>query len=83
VVVSSLHPSQDVFVVPLTSRTAGLLAGEFVLGKWRAAGLRVATAAKRGIYTIHRDIIIKSVGRLADSDTQRLEQSLRAWLGLP
>ena len=31
VIVSAPHPSNDVFVVPLTSRLAGLLPGEFVL----------------------------------------------------
>lgn len=31
VVVSASHPSQDVFIVPLTSRVSPLLVGEFVL----------------------------------------------------
>jgi hypothetical protein len=27
---------------------------------WQAAGLNVATAVKRGIFTIHQDLIIRS-----------------------
>ena len=49
VVVNAPHLSQDVLIVPLTSRTAALLAGEFVLVGWREAGLNVETAVKRGI----------------------------------
>jgi len=33
VVVSAPHPSQDVFIVPLTSRVGSLLEGEFELGQ--------------------------------------------------
>lgn len=48
IIVSSPHVSHDVFIVPLTSRTASLLAGEFVLSQWRAAGLNVLSTVKRG-----------------------------------
>ncbi len=37
--VNAPHSSQDVFVVPLTSNLISLLAGEFVLTDWAAAGL--------------------------------------------
>jgi mRNA interferase MazF len=74
--------SQDVFIVPLTSRTTTLLEGEFVLGEWAAAGLNVPTAVKRGLYTVHETLIGKTLGRLSDGDAQRVERSLREWLGL-
>jgi mRNA interferase MazF len=38
IMVNAPHGSQDVFIVPLTSRTTALLAGEFVLAEWVAAG---------------------------------------------
>jgi mRNA interferase MazF len=44
IVVNTPHISQDIFIVPLTSKTTGLLAGEFVLSEWEAAGLNVPTA---------------------------------------
>ena len=82
VVVHAPHVSQDVFIVPLTSRVTGLFAGEFVLADWSAAGLNAPTAVKRGLYTVHQDLIVKTLGRLSHHDTQQVEQSLRDWLGL-
>jgi mRNA interferase MazF len=35
-----------------------LLSGEFVLADWKAAGLNVASAAKRGFYTVHQSLVI-------------------------
>lgn len=51
--VSAPHPSQDIFLVPLTSKTSGLLPGEFVMNDWKGAGLNVTSAVKRGFFTIH------------------------------
>jgi mRNA interferase MazF len=82
VVVNAPHASQDVIIVPLTSKVSPLLAGEFVLADWQAAGLNIASAAKRGLYTIHQSLIMKSVGRLSATDAGSLDDSLRAWLGL-
>jgi mRNA interferase MazF len=81
VVVSAPHVSQDSFIVPLTSRTASLLPGEFLLTDWQAAGLNVPTAVKRGIYTVQQALFLRSVGRLARIDAERLERSLQDWLG--
>ncbi len=82
IVVHAPHPSEDCFLVPLTSRTEGLLAGEFVLSQWREAGLHVPSAVKRGLYTAHETLVVKTVGRLASPDMSRLTESLRGWLGL-
>ena len=82
IVVSAPHPSQDLFVMPLTSRTAGLLAGEFVLGNWAEAGLNVQTAVKRGVYTVHERLVAKKVRSLIEPDARNVETSLRGWLGL-
>ena len=82
VVVSASHVSQDLLIVPLTSKTGGLLAGEFVLSEWKKAGLNIETAVKRGIYTIEETLVSKRIGKLEDSDAKRLEQSLHDWLGL-
>jgi len=81
VVISVSHVSEDVFVVPLTSKITPLLPGELVLADWADAGLNVATAVKRGIYTINRSLIIRKVGKLSTSDIKNLEGSLREWLG--
>ena len=82
VVVSTPHESADAMVVPLTSRVSGLRRGEFALADWAAIGLHVPTAAKRGLYTVSSRLVLKSIGRLTPADAAKLEQSLRAWLGL-
>lgn len=82
IVVSAPHISQDILITPLTSKTEKLLDGEFVLSEWAAAGLNVVTAAKRGVYTVHENLVLKVIGKLANPDAERLEQSLRDWLGL-
>ncbi|MFN9397412.1 MAG: type II toxin-antitoxin system PemK/MazF family toxin [Pseudanabaena sp.] len=82
VIVNTPHSSQDILIVPLTSKTGSLLDGVFVLSDWAAVGLNVVTAVKRGIYTVNRSLVIKTVGKLADVDIERLEQALRIWLGL-
>jgi mRNA interferase MazF len=82
VVVSAPHTSQDILVTPLTSKTESLLEGEFAISEWSAAGLNVATAVKRGVYTVHEKLVIKVIGKLADGDAKRLKLSLQGWLGL-
>jgi mRNA interferase MazF len=82
VIVSAPHKSNDIFLVPITSKTDVLLAGEFVMNDWKGAGLNVVSAVKRGLFTIHQNLIIKTVGSISAQDAGELERSLRAWLGL-
>jgi mRNA interferase MazF len=82
VVVNDRHPFADYLIVPLTSRTNFLGAGEFALADWRAAGLNLPSAVKWGVYTVHFSLVIKSVGRLSAQDSQQVGQSLRQWFGL-
>lgn len=82
IVVSTPHASQDLFVISMTSKTARLLTGEFVLGEWKNSGLNVASAVKRGLFTIHERLIVKSIGTLSTPDSERVDDALRAWLGI-
>lgn len=81
VVINAPHVSQDLMIVPLTSRTSSLLPGEFVLANWQQEGLNVASAVKRGIYTVQKDLCLKTVGKLSSKDENQLKQSLKQWLG--
>ncbi|MBC7909652.1 MAG: type II toxin-antitoxin system PemK/MazF family toxin [Pyrinomonadaceae bacterium] len=83
IVVNAPHASQDVFIIPLTSNVARLLAGEFALLDWSQAGLNVPSVVKRGLYTIQQSLIAKSIGKLSGTDANAVESSLRDWLGLP
>ncbi len=82
VIVSSLHPSQDLIIVPLTSKTGSLLPGEFILSGWSIAGLNVVTAVKRGLYTVKENLVVKKIGNLVKADSEHLENSLKYWLGI-
>lgn len=82
VIVNPAHPSDDLVLAALTSRTTGLLPGEFALTEWKQAGLNVPTAAKRGIFTLHRKLVLRTVGQLRPQDSKKLEEALREWLGL-
>ena len=82
VVVSAKHISQDIFIIPLTSKISSLLPGEFVLAEWKAAGLNVPSAVKRGIYTVEEKLVIKAIGKLQQVDVQKLEDSLKNWLDI-
>lgn len=82
VVVNAPHVSRDVLIVPLTSRTASPLPGEFALLDWRGAGLNVPTAAKRVVFTLIETLVIAKVDALTSPDALHLEESLRAWLSL-
>ncbi|MEM7594474.1 MAG: type II toxin-antitoxin system PemK/MazF family toxin [Cyanobacteria bacterium P01_A01_bin.83] len=82
IVVNTKHISQDILIVPLTSKTASLLPGEFTLVEWQAAGLNVPSAVKRGIYTVEQNLVIKTIGQLQQADAHELEDSLKSWLGL-
>lgn len=82
VVVNAPHVSQDIFLVPLTSKTTSLLKSEFILTGWAAAGLNVETAVKRGVYTVKQSLVIARIGKLTPPDIEQLEHSLREWLDL-
>lgn len=82
VVVNAPHTSKDLFIVALTSKTQSLMPGEFILTEWQSVGLNVATAVKRGVFTIHEKLILKTVGTLAKADAESLAKSLREWFDL-
>lgn len=82
IVVNAPHSSQDLMIVPLTSRTHLLMAGEFVLNDWQPAGLNVPSAVKRGAYTIHASLCLKRIGQITSADQALLRASLKHWLDL-
>ncbi len=82
VIVNAEHISQDLIVVPLTSKTSSLLGGEFIISEWAAAGLKLETAVKRGLYTVHQSLVTKTIGKLADPDAEQLTRSIQLWLEL-
>lgn len=82
IVINAPHISQDLIIVPLTSRISSLLPGEFALSDWQSAGLNVASAVKRGIYTVQQNLCLKMVGKLSNKDLDKLNYSLKQWLDM-
>ena len=82
IVINAPHPSEDIIIVPITSRLASLLPGEFVLTNWQIAGLNVPSAVKRGIFTIQQKLVRKVLGQLQSDDANQLDFSIRFWLDI-
>ena len=82
VVLSKPGKFNDIFVIPLTSRTSKLDEGEFILDSWKTSGLNVPSAVKRGCYLIHEDLIIKKLNKLGKEDISQINNSLKLWLKL-
>ena len=82
VIVGVFAGTPDCLIVPLTSRTSSLAPGEFVLADRLRAGVNLPSAVKRGVYTVHTSLILKSVGQLSPVDSRRVEESLRLWFEL-
>lgn len=82
VVISAVNFSQDLIIVPLTSRVHDLLPGEFALSQWQKAGLTVASVAKRGLYTVHQHLCLTKAGQLSAQDSAQLNRSVRFWRSL-
>lgn len=85
VVVSSraYHQSRpDLVVMAVTSQVrADSLFGDVVVGNWQAAGLLKPSAVKPIFATLHRDLVIKVLGRLHPNDQAVLRRALTAILG--
>lgn len=82
VVVHAPHISQDCIVIPLTSKMANILPGEFLLDDWRGAGLNVPSVVKRGFFTIHQSLVVACVGKFQMNDAAMLANAVKFWLGL-
>src|SRR3989338_6493879 len=82
VVVSSTHPSVDLFLLPLTSQLENLQPGEFLLQGWQEASLLFPSAVKRGLFTLETTCVTRRLGHLSRADLEKLDQALRLWLGL-
>ncbi len=83
IVISTHNDKYDnIFEVPVTSRIYNLAHGEFVLDSWQKAGLNVPSAVKRRIYLIDRELILKKLNKISNTDLEKLYTSIKFWLGI-
>ncbi|MFH1050965.1 MAG: type II toxin-antitoxin system PemK/MazF family toxin [bacterium] len=82
IIISTEHKSDNIIIVPLTSKIINIYSDEFILKDWESTGLNVITAVKRGIFTIDSHLIIKRIGFLSNEDIDRLNKTILEWIGL-
>ena len=81
--VEDYHNSRaDTVVVALTTQLQRSYFGDCDILDWRSAGLPEPSKAKGVIVTIERSIIERRMGRLSSADFARVQDSVRAILGL-
>lgn len=82
IIVNIFIDSDDLILVPLTSKIHNLKHGEFILENSYKSGLNIASAVKRGIITIDSKLILKKVGYLYKQDIKNLQKSIKLWLNI-
>lgn len=72
----------DAVMLALTTRLGRTYFGDCPIEDWRLAGLPKPSTAKGVLRTIDRALIQRRLGSLTAADLQRIQNSLRAILGL-
>ena len=81
--VPKFHASRlDAVMVAITGQQGRDYFGDCSIVDWREAGLFMESTAKGVIRTIERSKIRQRLGSLTDGDWRRVQESLRAILGL-
>jgi mRNA interferase MazF len=85
VIVSSVKYNKarpDVILMAITSHLAGYLRiGEVVVADWKAAGLLKPSTIKPIITTIEKKLVIRTLGRLSQTDLSSLRVILKTIVG--
>jgi len=84
--IPAYNAGPDFVVAMITSSTRFLQQpglGDVVLSDWRAAGLRQPSVVRAGrLLVVERQLLVRSLGRLAPSDLTAVDQALETVLGL-
>jgi len=85
VVVSSQAYNQkrpDVILMAVTSQVRQSLGfGEMIVDDWQGAGLIKPSVVKPVMLTVEKAIIIKTLGRMANRDQQKLKKTISTIIG--
>lgn len=73
---------RDLVIVAVTSQLRPTLGfGEFLVADWKGAGLIKPSVVKPVFATIEKQLVIRTLGRIAAPDQQALATTLRTLLG--
>jgi mRNA interferase MazF len=73
---------QETIIAAITSNADHLLAGDYRISNWKAAGLLFPSVATAIIRTIKQAMIERRLGAMAPTDMQAIEEKLRIVLEL-
>ena len=68
---------EDIVLLAITSKIDDLTIGEALLKRWEEAGLVKLSAFKSVIFTVEKQYIDKTIGKLAKSDIDTLSGCLK------
>jgi mRNA interferase MazF len=73
---------QEMIIAAITSNVDRLLAGDYRIANWEAAGLLFPSIATAIIRTIKHSMVERRLGVMLPTDMQAIEKKLREVLGL-
>lgn len=86
VLIVSVHEhnrGDDLTVAQLTSKIGKAQSrGEYVINRWREAGLYGPTAIRPKLYVIRKSAVVAKIGKIQAEDTHGLTATLRSLFGL-
>lgn len=81
--VGEVHEARaDALIMPLTTRVDTIRFGDCLLSDWRQAGVPRPSLVKGVIETVARSTFESIAGHVPDSELAKVEERLRAILGL-
>lgn len=73
---------QEAVFLAVTSNTERLLFGDYLINKWKEAGLLYPSVVTGIFRTIKQDTIIKKIGTITETDMTAIETNLKNSLSL-
>ena len=86
VVISNLNfnnKKEDIVLLAITSKVGNLTVGESLLKNWKEAGLVKSSAFKSVIFTVEKQYVDKTIGKLIKIDREILLDCLKQILEIP
>ncbi len=77
------NSKEDIILLAITSKVDNLSIGEALLKNWKEAGLVKSSAFKSVIFTVEKQHIDKTIGKLTESDKNLLAGCLKQILETP
>jgi mRNA interferase MazF len=69
---------REAIIAAITSQTGRLLTGDYLIGKWKEAGLLLPSVATGIIRTIKQDMISGKLGVMPSTEMSQIDGKLRA-----